>query len=304
MSAKPKSLDDVPSDTLLDQQLCQHVSFKSLPALGTKDSLEEIRRLRRHSEYQRKNILRSFVKAIEKRPRRRLNQNKASDDKGNQDLSKKSNPELNIHRLRNKLTKEKGFANFDIQKLGTKIKNHFKKEVYEPQVSIQKEKFLLEDKSGSKSKSDRNIKEPETDIIKSFQTLNIDGAESKNQFELLVKPGSMEMSENCPNESESTLNFSGSNTFNFESSVESEKPMKSLNDIQTLYTQRQLDFSSGDDAKNCVIFELDENCESDNLLAEESENLGPRRRSVQWNGEVDVVYYAGDSDGGEFNLDF
>ncbi|XP_033209986.1 uncharacterized protein LOC117168444 [Belonocnema kinseyi] len=297
MSAEPQIHDDVSKNTFLDQNLCQNVSFKSLPALETQNSLDEIRRLRRHSAYQRRNILRSFVKAIERRPKRRLNQNKACADRTNQDLSKKSSLELNIHTLRNKLTKEKSFANFNIQKLGTKIKSHFKKGVCEPQFSVQKEAFLSE-KGIIKSICHQNNNEAEKSILKAFQKLNIDEAESK-QFELLIKPGSMEMSDNCTGNSESTMDSSGSHIFNSESSGESEKPVENKNGVQTLYTQRQMDFSSGDDVQNCATFQSDANCETDNLMAEESENLGSRRRSVQWNGEVDVVYYAGDSDGGK-----
>ena len=303
MSAKQKALHDIPSDSLLHRQLCEHVSFKSLPTLGTNDSLEEIKKLRRYSGYPRRNLLCSFVQATtyEKKSRRKLNQNKIN-DKNNQDLLKISSPGLGIYKLRHKFPKEKFFINFNIRKLCKKFKNHFKKEIFESgsfQINLEKGK-LTETKCNLKLKFDQINKETDSNIIQAFKKLNLEEGKSKSQphFDLEIKPGKMEMSENSLTESESTLESQG---LKYETFLESEKPMESSSNMETLYTQRQLDFSSGDDAKNCPSFQSNENCQSENLIAEQSQIS---RRSVQWNGEVDVVYYAGDADGGKSNLHF
>ncbi|XP_051168919.1 uncharacterized protein LOC127286515 [Leptopilina boulardi] len=65
-------------------------------------------------------------------------------------------------------------------------------------------------------------------------------------------------------------------------------------DNSNLFTQKQLDFSSGD-----VKHLNDVACSSNNCIENQSEILSSKRKSVQWNREVDVVYYAGDLNGGK-----
>lgn len=284
------SFYNVPNDTFLQQQLCHHNSVKSLPSLETKDSLEDIKlikQLDKYSENSKKNILHSFVRktTFENRPSRRLQQK----SKGNQDLHKKSNPELNFNKMPHKMTKENGFKHFDIHKFGRKIINHFKKET-EPGPSQIKKKNEKQNRRGSNIlKCDSNNKETETNITHSLKKMNINEIKSTSQCKF-----------NIPKKSEILLKSDNSLNAN-QYANNSIRPdlMENSNEIQHLFTQKQLDFSSGD-VKN-LNSQSDDACSSKNYTENQSHILS-KRKSVQWNREVDVVYYAGDINGGEFNL--
>lgn len=277
---------NVPSDTFLQQQLRQHIILKSLPPLETKDSLEDIKILKQlknpSKKRPRKNVLRSFIKAttFETRPRRKFYQQKL---KGTQDLQRKSNPEF-IHKMRTrKVIKENnGFKHFDIHRIGKKIINHFKKEISEPGTSQ-----IKKENQKRKNKYDPpNSKETEKNILHSFKKLNLNEIKSTSQYEFPLSKKSEILSK-----SDNSLSHYAN------SSVDPEL-MENLNDMQNLFNQKQLDFSSGD-VKHLNV-QSDNACSSKNCINDQSEILSSKKKAVQWNREVDVVYFAGDAYGGQF----
>ncbi|XP_043465599.1 uncharacterized protein LOC122500642 [Leptopilina heterotoma] len=261
---------NVPSDTFLQQQLCQHIILKSLPPLETKDSLEDIKILKQlknpSKKRPRKNVLCSFIKAttFETRPRRKFYQQKS---KGAQDSQRKSNPEF-IHKMRSR-------KHFDIHRIGKKIINHFKKEISEPGPSQ-----IKKENQNRKNKYDPN-KETEKNIIHSLKKLNLNEIKSTSQYEFPI-----------PKKSEILSKSDNSLSHYANSSVDTEL-MENLNEIQNLFTQKQLDFSSGD-VKHLNL-QSENACSSKNC----TEILSSKKKAVQWNREVDVVYFAGDTYGGK-----
>lgn len=268
-------------------QLQSIISLKSLPSLDIKDSLENIK-LKKQDKYQRKNILPTFVKGtkFENRAKYKLYQGKKM-----QDLKKKSNPELNIHKMRQKLLlNENGFKYFDIHKFGKKIINHFKKEISESgssQTNNNNKKGKYRNNT-TKLQYESNNQETETNIIHSFKKLNInDIKKSTSQYQLNIHKKSEILLK-----SDNSLSHANNEYTN---NINQSKFMDNSN----LFTQKQLDFSSGD-----VKHLNDVACSSNNCIENQSEILSSKRKSVQWNREVDVVYYAGDLNGGECFMEF
>ncbi|XP_015587494.1 uncharacterized protein LOC107264105 [Cephus cinctus] len=289
-----------------DNRVSKNLSLKSLPILVTCDSRDNVQRILRYGTSPRRRLLQSFIKAhsLEVRPKRRLchteNEYKGS---GSQ-----TNSELNVRKLRQELAKEKNTRNgHDTRKSYETRKNPFGHhdtdgnitDIFCPRLFGEQNDSLNENFLPNLHPLSRalNISSKSLDLVPRNPSVGLIDFQEKIESVKLnilhpVEKGNIESLENQQEILEQPS----------ESEKEKSKDEVQINlmNLEKAKEPKKIDFSRGDDS--CLNEELlpDENpCRSDAAQYKYTVELEAAKRSVQWSNEVDVIYYAGDANGGK-----